>query len=117
MTWRKDGPQGAEAMKILWELVPYTRGFVLDLGCGPHKAFPHFVGVDNRRDSAIFNTQMNPDLTIPDATFLPFGDGKCDAVFSSHLLEHVPDPAAALREWWRVVRPSAVARSTAQRWP
>lgn len=105
MVWRADGPQGSESMKMLWDLVPYTRGFVLDLGCGPQKTFPHFVGVDNRRDTALFGIPMNPDLTVPDATKLSmFADGAVDAVFSSHLLEHVEDYKAALREWWRVVK-------------
>lgn len=105
MVWRPDAPQGNEAGKILWELVPYTRGFGLDIGCGPHKAFPHFVGIDNRRDTAIFGIAMNPDLTVPDATRLPmFADGSCDFIFSSHLLEHLPNPAEALREWWRLLK-------------
>lgn len=103
--WKPDSPQGSESMKMLWELVPFTRGFVLDLGCGPSKAFPHFVGVDNHRDKFLFGIQMNPDLTVPDASNLKmFADGAVDAVFSSHLLEHIVDFKAALREWWRVVK-------------
>lgn len=103
--WRKEDPQGNEAGKILWELVPYTRGFGLDLGCGPYKAFPHFIGVDNRRDTQLFGQAMNPDLTVPDATKLPmFADGACDFIFSSHMLEHVEDYKSALKEWWRIVK-------------
>ena len=105
MVWRKEDPSGNEVGKMLWELVPYTRGFGLDLGCGPHKGFPHFIGVDNRKDTALFSIPMNPDLTVPDATKLPmFADSCLDFIFSSHLLEHVEDYKSALKEWWRLVK-------------
>lgn len=36
---------------------------------------------------------------------LPVEDASVDFVISSHVLEHFADPIAALREWYRVVRP------------
>lgn len=36
---------------------------------------------------------------------LPVPDVSVDFVISSHVLEHFADPIAALREWYRVVRP------------
>jgi len=105
MVWRATDPEGNEAGKMLWELVPYTRGFGLDIGCGACKAFPHFLGVDNKRDTVLFNTQMAPDLPVEDGCKLPmFADGACDFIFSSHMLEHVEDFKAALKEWWRIVK-------------
>jgi SAM-dependent methyltransferase len=38
------------------------------------------------------------------ADALPFAQGSHDFVLASHVLEHVPDPIAALREWHRVAR-------------
>lgn len=35
---------------------------------------------------------------------LPFADDSHDFVFSSHVLEHIPDPIRALLEWQRVAR-------------
>lgn len=103
--WKLDDPQGNESAKIRWELVPYTRGLGLDLGCGPEKAFPHFIGVDNRKDVQLFGIQMNPDLTVPDCSKLPlFASSSMDFVFSSHLLEHIEDFEAALKEWWRIIK-------------
>ena len=68
MVWKADTEQLHETSKIRWELPQYTRGFVLDIGCGPDKGFPHFIGVDSRKDEKLFGIIMNPDLTVPDAS-------------------------------------------------
>ena len=103
MTWRPDGPQGNEASKIKHLIVPYTRGKGLDLGCGPWKAWPHFISVDDGDEWGGF--QWTPDVW-GDATDLSmFADNALDFVFSSHLLEHIEDHEAALAEWWRVIKP------------
>ncbi|HYE38987.1 MAG TPA: methyltransferase domain-containing protein [Ramlibacter sp.] len=103
--WRPDDPQGNEAAKVRFDIVPYTRGAVLDLGCGPHKAFPHFIGVDNCKDVELFGIKMRPDLVIPDCADLAphVIKGSLDAIFSSHLLEHIEDAAGALASWWSVI--------------
>jgi SAM-dependent methyltransferase len=44
-----------------------------------------------------------------DLTDLPFRDGFFDVVFASHVLEHIPDDRAAIREVRRVVRPGGFA--------
>jgi ADP-heptose:LPS heptosyltransferase/predicted SAM-dependent methyltransferase len=131
MTWSIDGPQGNESGKIKWDIVPYTRGRGLDLGCGYQKTFPHFIGVDNRKDALLFGAPINPDVQVQSAADLPmFASGSMDFVFSSHLLEHIPlerhDPrqftepmqraiaeklltekftaVEALREWMRIIK-------------
>jgi SAM-dependent methyltransferase len=105
MVWKIDDPQGSESMKMLWELVPYTRGRGLDLGCGPSKTFPHFIGVDNHKDTYLFGVQMKPDVVCDITKLDVFGSASMDFVFSSHALEHIKDHAAALKEWWRVIKP------------
>ena len=40
---------------------------------------------------------------------LPFADGSHDFVFTSHVIEHFPDPIRALLEWHRVARRYVVA--------
>jgi len=105
MVWKIDAPQGYESAKIKWELVPYTRGFGVDLGCGPYKPFPHFIGVDSRIDTKLFGIPMDPDMTVETCERLPmFADGCMDFVFSSHLLEHIKDHKGALKEWWRLLK-------------
>ncbi len=88
MTWRM-GMESNEVSKVRWDIVEYTRGFGLDIGCGPHKGFPHFVGVDNMKDSRLFGIHMDPDVTRDAMDLGPYKDGGCDFVFSSHCLEHL----------------------------
>jgi ADP-heptose:LPS heptosyltransferase/predicted SAM-dependent methyltransferase len=105
MTWRAEDPQGNESGKIIWELVPYTRGYGYDLGCGQWKAFPHFIGVDSLKDTKLFGTPMQPDIVVPDCSKLDkFASNSADFIFSSHLLEHIEDFESALKEWWRVIK-------------
>lgn len=106
MVWKATGPEGNEAAKIRWELVPYTRGKGLDLGCGPYKAFPHFRGVDNCVDKHLFRIDMKPDWVVDTCENLrDFASQSQDFIFSSHLLEHIQEYKAALTEWWRVIKP------------
>lgn len=101
--WRRDDPQGAESLKIRHLIVPYTRGRGLDVGCGPWKAYDHFIGVDNFDEWG--GMDWRPDV-ISDADDLSlFAAESLDYVYSSHLLEHIEEPAKVLEEWWRVLRP------------
>lgn len=131
MAWDPNAPQGNESGKIKWEIVHWTRGRGIDLGCGMYKTFPHFIGVDSCKDAALFGHPITPDVRVKTAGDLGlFASGSLDFVFSSHLLEHFPlekpdpskwaDPRAraafklsqvemntageALREWMRVVK-------------
>jgi len=103
MTWTIDNSKNDESSKIRWETVPYFHGRVLDIGCGAYKTFPHWVGVDNGHHWGL----MGVDEKIKDAGDLSIFSGQsCDAVFSSHLLEHIeydriPD---VLTEWMRVTK-------------
>lgn len=89
-------PEDTEAFKVKWDIVPYTRGKVLELGPGPWKTFPHFIGVD-----LLGHVPVDArDLSI-------FAGHSMDAVFSSYLLNEFPEEEQpkALKEWWRVVKP------------
>ena len=104
--WRPEDPQGDEAGKVKYDVVQYTRGVVLDLGCGPKKAFPHFIGIDSGKDTELFGIAMKPDLVVADCADLSetIEDASVDAIFSSHLLEHIEDYRAALKDWWRCLK-------------
>lgn len=108
MVWRATDPTGRESAKIWPEIVKWTRGKVLDVGCGEQKTFPHFIGVDNGVDEALFGMPVKADIKIEDAGNLSiFGSQSFDAVFSSHLLEHIEPERVSdtLSEWCRIIKP------------
>ncbi len=94
---------------------------VLDLGCGVGaqsaqllKKWPGLTvtGVDASADQLaaaerLLRVETRTKRFVPvraDAAALPFKDGAFDAVFICFVLEHLSDPAAALREARRVVK-------------
>ena len=101
MVWKIDNPECNEASKIKYDVVEYTRGEGLDLGCGMYKLYPHFTGVDNGHQ---WGTE-GADIASDCEDLHLFATGVFDFVFSSHLLEHIVDYKAALAEWWRVIKP------------
>ena len=106
MVWRAEDPQGSESAKIKWEIVEYTRGRGLDLGCGNYKPFEHFVGVDNGDHCRKFGWTSAANFHVDTCEKLDmFASGAMDFVFSSHLLEHLKNYKGALKEWWRIIRP------------
>lgn len=59
-------------------------------------AVVHFAGTEGHVDF------------LSDARALPIADGTLDYLCSSHVLEHLPNPIAALHEWHRVLRPGGL---------
>lgn len=93
-----------------------ARGSLIDVGCGekPHRdLFPEvrpYDGIDFARFSANKDYSTGrPDFEFPadyTATWkLPFADGSYDHAAAFEVLEHHPEPALALRELARVIRP------------
>jgi ADP-heptose:LPS heptosyltransferase/SAM-dependent methyltransferase len=104
MVWKRDGKEGFESIKIRWELVPYTRGQGLDVGCGESKPFRHFIGLDNFADLQMFGNKCTPDVFANADDLSLFANESMDFVFSSHVLEHIVDYEKCLKEWWRVLK-------------
>ena len=89
---------------------------LLDVGTGPGD-FPgrlreaghlgRVVGVDFSAGMVERATEHCPDVEFQrgDATALPFADASFDVVTARHMLYHVPDVAAALAEFKRVLKP------------
>jgi SAM-dependent methyltransferase len=86
---------------------------VLDAGCGEGvvsgwlgQAIPGaaITGVDGRASAVEAFRSANPGMTavVGDLTSLPFADGAFDLVVCTEVLEHLPEPALALRELGRV---------------
>jgi SAM-dependent methyltransferase len=91
---------------------------VLDLGCGSGNSVDWFRGHDPAIDWVgvdIADSQEARARRRTDAVFMsydgvrvPFDDRTFDLVYSSQVLEHVPDPAVHLREIARVLRPGGI---------
>lgn len=89
---------------------------VLDVGTGPGD-FPgrlraeghrgRIVGVDFSAGMVARAAEKYPDVEFQqgDAAALPFADASFDVVTARHMLYHVPDVAAALAEFRRVLKP------------
>lgn len=103
MVWRREDPQCNESKKIVWEVAPYLRGRGIDLGAGDFKVLPHAISVDNM-NHAQFGFSMRPDIMCDVTKLDLIASQSMDFAYSSHTLEHIEDYAAALKEWWRVVK-------------
>lgn len=90
----------------------------LDVGCGTGaltrmiltEARPaSIIGIDASAGFIAHAQALTPDplarFRTGQAQALDFADGAFDAVVSGLVLNFVPDPVAALREMWRVLRP------------
>lgn len=68
------------------------------------------INVDYTREPSTAEAQLRhagrimPVDVVAAADALPFQDGAHDFVLASHVIEHMPDPIAALLEWKRVAR-------------
>ena len=104
-------------------LLAGLRGRVLELGCGDGRAFEHYPPGVTRvlavepdataRADALERAREAPvpiEVVEGDASALPAEDGSFDAAVLVWVLCSVPDPAAALGEVRRVLRPGGELR-------
>ena len=89
----------------------YGRYRLLDVGCGARPYEPLFV-----QHGATYvgcDVEGSPGADVHGfADALPAEDASFDVVLCTQVLEHVPDPAAAVRELRRVLRPGGRALAT-----
>jgi SAM-dependent methyltransferase len=98
------------ARRIRWDCPPWRgRGRYLDVGCGSGSALGvaqalgwQVAGVEVDEAAARKARRFSPRVHVGDLLGAPFAAGEFDLVTSFHVLEHVPDPVAAVRrmlEW------------------
>ncbi|MFG3227071.1 class I SAM-dependent methyltransferase [Kitasatospora sp. NPDC048194] len=99
---------------IVVEELADTGGTVLDVGCGNGKFVSRLhtdrpdlqvVGMDI---SAGILADVPKPVLVADAQALPFADNSVDAVLALHMLYHVGDIEATIKELARVLRPGGV---------
>jgi len=96
--------------RVLRKTLPGSRR-VLDAGCG----FGDFlltagiegklaIGVDRNTRAVFACRHRGQDALVGDLYHLPFRDATFDAIFCSHVIEHVRDARGLLEEFRRVLR-------------
>ncbi len=83
----------------------FKSGTLLDIGCGtkPYQSFyPHtdYLGIDWPH-----NLHKSHPEAYADAQYIPFATATFDTVVCTEVIEHLPEPALALQNIARVLRP------------
>jgi SAM-dependent methyltransferase len=109
--------------KLRWDILrrkrsPFVTGYLkglkgVEIGAASHNRFYlDAINVDRygeqdtvykRLERTVAGKAAHVDIVAP-GDELPFDNDSHDFVFSSHVIEHFPDPIKALYEWCRVAR-------------
>lgn len=94
------------------EAVASTSPIKLDLGCGPSKKGPEWVGIDQYQFSGVDHV-----LTLGSDP-LPYGEGTVEEMHSSHFLEHLGAEARChvINEAYRVLKPGGQFHVVVPHW-
>jgi SAM-dependent methyltransferase len=108
--WKKDylvyrylWPNIEWAIHTALETLEREKPYVIDIGCG-HKPYSDlfescdYLGVDYT------DNDSSPDI-IADATNIPLESETADIVFSTQVIEHVPNPQDMVKECFRLLKP------------
>jgi Methyltransferase domain len=87
-------------------LLRLADGFFAEFMAGPVVLDVGYRGAEGEEAVPILPHAIGVDVDYPgyDGVRLPFADGSVDTVFASHVLEHVADYAAVIRDWFRTLR-------------
>lgn len=118
-TWAHDGLAGYRVRQTLEQVGNHPRR-ILDYGCGQGKWTPllrdmfpgaEIVGIDISEVAIAKASGKFPQhqFLVFDGDRAPLDDGGFDLVFSFHVLEHVLDIAASIKDIARLLRPGGYA--------
>ncbi len=107
--WKFYPAKALEREAFLRIAAPALRGRILDVGggLGPHRAFLR----DARCWSLEIERALSPDV-VGSALCLPVRTAALDGALCNEVLEHLPDPPAAVREMFRALRPGGRVYAT-----
>lgn len=107
---RPGGPSLTETLLDLARFEPDA--LVVDVGCGQGTGVEALlrravqaIGVDNRPETLDRARRRLAEgaFLLAEATALPFTDASVDGILAECSLSTMPDRAAVLKEWWRVL--------------
>src|SRR5258708_5149353 len=102
MTWGIQTAASGQSAKIWPERGPDMQGRAEDIGGGFYRVLPHFIGLGTEP----FPSRQRPGVVVDTLERLPLlGSQQFDCVYSAFHLTKALDWKAALREWWRLVKP------------
>ena len=93
------------------------QGDMIDVGCGQQPYRRYFEHAKSWMACDFDARRGNVDFACP-ADAIPISSERVDSVLCTEVLEHVPDPLAVWREFYRILRPGGrVLLSTPMYWP
>ena len=124
-SWHEQRTAENSCAYLLSHIKPHMH--ILDIGCGPgtitcdlatHVPSGQITGLDpaspsieKARKTADERGIKNADFDTGDIFALPFEDGTFDIVHAHQVLQHLPDPTAALKEMKRVTKAGGLVAS------
>lgn len=88
----------------LRDVLPFLKGRVLNAGCG-NRDISGFLKKNYAQDVENCDIQSSiPGAIICDLTAIHLEDGRYDSILCNAVLEHVPDAAAVMGEFHRLLR-------------
>lgn len=113
----------ADSIEQIRQFADLSGSRVLDVGGGPGyfadafaAAGAWYVPVEYDHGELSARGDVARRSVMADGAALPFADGSFDVVYSSNVLEHVPDRAAMVREMVRVARPGGLVLAAYTVW-
>jgi SAM-dependent methyltransferase len=113
--------------RLLLPLMPKPGSAVADLGCGTGSLAVLLASAGHEVRGLDFSAHMVEaarakaaglpvEFTTGDAAHPPYPEGSVDVVLARHVLWALPDPAAAIDKWRRLLRPDGVLVLVEGRW-
>ncbi len=101
--------------KQVERLAKELSGTLLDVGSGDGRRYDGLAPAVTKRIRLEIDAKFAPDI-VGSAEQIPLPDAAVDSVICTQVLEHLPHPAKAVAEMFRVLRPLGRALLTVPQW-